>query len=358
MWQCAWRFSPSRAASVAIRMRTGWCFGSRVEGPLDLLALVLRGRPAEDRDPRLGPVGPGDRGRELVAEVPLRVLVLGEDDDPDVVPPGGSARGDAHPVLRQVRAHRLADPVDQPADPGVGQATARPRRSRSSRRAAASPRRSGPARSRWATSAIVAASIWASSSAVQLLLGERGPVVVGLEAVGRADPATGVLATGSGVGRPGPAPVASRRSGDGRGGSGRTPRSRRAAAAGAPRRARPPRPACVCSRPGAAPPAAPGTRSSRTERRSSGASGPAGRRCRPGGRPAWEIPRPPGGGPPSAGGPSRPRGASWGPARPGRTAAGRGSPAGPRSCSSGRYAAWPTGRAGARTARRCRGRPA
>ena len=44
-------------------------------------------------------------------------------------------------------------------------------------------------------------------------------------------------------------------------------------------------------------------------------------------------------------------------ARRGRTAAGRGSPAGPRSCSSGRCAAWPRGTADARTAGPGRGRP-
>ena len=116
---------PSRAASVAIRMRSGFFFGSVVEGPLDLLAFGRRGRAVIDGDPLVGPVGGGDGGRELLLEVALRVVVLGEDDDPGVVPPGRRPRACDRPERRQVRAHVLPNPVDQIADPGIGQAPRR-----------------------------------------------------------------------------------------------------------------------------------------------------------------------------------------------------------------------------------------
>ena len=90
--QWAWRFRPSRAASVAIRMRSGMLARVGVEGLLDLLALgsgIGRRRALwKDGDPLVGPVGPVDRGRELLMQVALRVVVLGEDEDPRVVPPG------------------------------------------------------------------------------------------------------------------------------------------------------------------------------------------------------------------------------------------------------------------------------
>ena len=61
-WAC--RFRPSRAASVAIRMRTGCCFGIGVEGSLDALALRGRRRAVIDGDALLGPV-------RLIDEQPL-----------------------------------------------------------------------------------------------------------------------------------------------------------------------------------------------------------------------------------------------------------------------------------------------
>ena len=60
-----------------------------VEGELDGLPLVMRRRAVEDRDPVVGAVGPVDRGRELLMEIALGVVVLGEDDDPRVVPGAG-----------------------------------------------------------------------------------------------------------------------------------------------------------------------------------------------------------------------------------------------------------------------------
>ena len=54
-----------------------------VERPLDLLAFVRRRGAVVDRDPLLGPVGAVDRGRKLLVEVALGVVVLGEDDDPE-----------------------------------------------------------------------------------------------------------------------------------------------------------------------------------------------------------------------------------------------------------------------------------
>ena len=57
-----------------------------VEGELDGFPLVMRRRTVEDRDPVVGAVGPVDRGRELLMEIALGVVVLGEDEDPRVVP--------------------------------------------------------------------------------------------------------------------------------------------------------------------------------------------------------------------------------------------------------------------------------
>ena len=57
-----------------------------VEGELDGFALVMRCRTVEDRDPVVGAVGPVDRGRELLMEIALGVVVFGEDDDSRVVP--------------------------------------------------------------------------------------------------------------------------------------------------------------------------------------------------------------------------------------------------------------------------------
>ena len=57
-----------------------------VEGELDGFTLVMRRRAVEDRDPVVGAVGPIDRGRELLMEIALGVVVLGEDDDARVVP--------------------------------------------------------------------------------------------------------------------------------------------------------------------------------------------------------------------------------------------------------------------------------
>ncbi len=112
----------------------------------------------------LGPVGVGDGGRELLLEVALRVVVLGEDDDPGVVPSRGGPAGLHAAEGRQARAHVARGSSRPDCGPGHRAGRGPPRRSRSSRRAAASrgrASRSWPTR----TSSRVAASIWASSSA-------------------------------------------------------------------------------------------------------------------------------------------------------------------------------------------------
>ena len=82
------------------------------EGPLDLLPLGSRRRAVVDGDPLAGPVGQREGGRELLLEVTLGVIVLGEDEGPVFAPPGGRALGLRRSEGRQVGAHVLSDPVD------------------------------------------------------------------------------------------------------------------------------------------------------------------------------------------------------------------------------------------------------
>src|SRR5208337_2402181 len=90
------------------------------EGPLDLLPPGLRRRAVVDGDPLAGPVRRIDGGRELLLEVTLGVVVLGEDEDPVFVPPGRRALGLRRSEGRQVGAQVLSNPAGQLADPGVG----------------------------------------------------------------------------------------------------------------------------------------------------------------------------------------------------------------------------------------------
>ena len=85
--QWAWKLRPSRAASVAIRIRSGSSAGSVLKRRwISLRAAPLR-QPRDHRDPLVGPVGPLDRLLEDRLEVALRALaVLGEDQHPPLVP--------------------------------------------------------------------------------------------------------------------------------------------------------------------------------------------------------------------------------------------------------------------------------
>ena len=110
--QCAWKFRPSRAASVASRMRSGSFAGSVLKRRW--ISLRRAAREAVDHlDALVGAVGALDGLLEDLLQVALRALaVLGEDQDAAVVPLRSAplrllAEG------RQLRAKVLADPVDQ-----------------------------------------------------------------------------------------------------------------------------------------------------------------------------------------------------------------------------------------------------
>ena len=126
-----------------------------VEPALDLLAPRAAREAVDHLDALVGAVGALDRLLEDRLQVALRALaVLGEDQDAAVVP----LRRRALRRLaegREVRAEVLADPVDQPADLGVGQVPRSARRSPASGRAAPArgatalpPRRRGATRPR------------------------------------------------------------------------------------------------------------------------------------------------------------------------------------------------------------------
>ena len=70
----------------------GMLAGSALKARLISSRCLGRRRAVEDGDPLVGPVGAFDGGRELLVQVALRVVVLGEDDDAGVVPVGGLRR--------------------------------------------------------------------------------------------------------------------------------------------------------------------------------------------------------------------------------------------------------------------------
>ena len=119
--QCAWKFRPSRAASVASRMRSGSFAGSVLKRRWISLRRAPLVRPSITSMRSSARSVPSMACSRIVLQVALRALaVLGEDQDAAVVPlrrraPRRLAEG------RQVRAEVLADPVDEPADLGVGQ---------------------------------------------------------------------------------------------------------------------------------------------------------------------------------------------------------------------------------------------
>ncbi len=90
-----------------------------IEGELDCFALVVRRGAVEDGDAVVGAVGAVDRGRDLLMQIALGVVVFGEDDDPRVVPrwPLRSSLAGC----RQSGAHVVANPVDELEHAGVGQ---------------------------------------------------------------------------------------------------------------------------------------------------------------------------------------------------------------------------------------------
>ncbi len=185
------------------------------------------------------------------------------------------------PGLRQVRAHVLPHPLDEPADPGVGQAAGRlgdlghlveqlllaaeelPG-GRVGQRAGRGRRGGGDL---------------GLFLGLEFFFGKRGPVVVVADG-----PAEKIELAGGGRRRgfpaSGPLPTGVARCGGGPGACGRRLRWTTGAAAGGRRSAGPPRPASAWSRPPAAVRARSRYSSSRADRRNSGASG---------GRPSMSI---------------------------------------------------------------------
>ena len=92
--------------------------GGRIEPPLDFLAANAAGEAVDYLDPFVGAVGPGDGLREDVSEVALRALAVLREDQHAALVPARRRTGRRPAERRQVRAHPLAHPVDQP--PGLG----------------------------------------------------------------------------------------------------------------------------------------------------------------------------------------------------------------------------------------------
>ncbi len=94
-----------------------------VEGALDGLTFVRGRGTVVDRDAKLGEMGFRNRGAQHLDQVTLGVVVLREDQEPQVVPRGIGLRG---PLagLGHAGTHLAADPVDHEADPRIGQAAA------------------------------------------------------------------------------------------------------------------------------------------------------------------------------------------------------------------------------------------
>ncbi len=119
--QCAWKFRPSRAASVASRMRSGSLAGSVLNRRWISLRRAPLVRPSITSMRSSARSVPSMACSRIVLQVALRALaVLGEDQDAAVVPlrrlrPSDACRRAA------VRAEVLADPVDEPPGLGVGQ---------------------------------------------------------------------------------------------------------------------------------------------------------------------------------------------------------------------------------------------
>ena len=83
-----------------------------VEGQLDRLAFLAGSGAVKDRDPVVGAVGAFNCGLKLLMQVTLRVIVLGEDDDSNLVPLGWSLALLAR--LGKIGTLVLANPLDKP----------------------------------------------------------------------------------------------------------------------------------------------------------------------------------------------------------------------------------------------------
>jgi len=104
-WQRAWRLMPSRAASVQIKIRSGSVAGSGIEAPLELFALIGRGRAGEAGDAILR-VEVVQRFQQSSFEPAARVLVFREEEQASVGPLAASR-------------HILPNPCGQLHDAGI-----------------------------------------------------------------------------------------------------------------------------------------------------------------------------------------------------------------------------------------------
>ncbi len=261
--QCAWKFRPSRAASVASRMRSG-SFRIGVEAALDLLAPCAAREAVDDLDALVGAVGALDRLLEDRLQVALRALaVLGEDQDAAVVPlrrralsarlPKGGRSGQRFSRIQSMSRRVLASGRWRvfSAISCIWSSSACSRRQSAS--AAAS-------RGDSASAAAVTASICGVLLGLELLGRPLAALVVGVGRGGEELEPASSLSSPARRRPPAPSPTAARPSRGGPSGCARRPRSTRAGAAAGRRRAAPRRPAlgARCSR--SAPRAPCGTR--------------------------------------------------------------------------------------------------
>ena len=98
----------------------GMFLGGRIEGTFNLLTGLIRHSSVKSRNPRLTLICEGNRGTELLFEIAFRVRVLGENNDPTVVPGWGIAFGRGFSKGWKISAHILANPIDKPPDSGIG----------------------------------------------------------------------------------------------------------------------------------------------------------------------------------------------------------------------------------------------
>jgi hypothetical protein len=202
-WFC--RLTPSRAASVATRIRSGCLAGSALK------ACLIASRASSPMPPwkaatRCSALVGVDRGGELLDQVALGVGVLGEDQDA-AGEPGGARAG-------RGRGTGAREPGEQVADAGVGEvAGGLGDGGHLGEQGALLGAEGGGRRVRWRAG-------W-RRLAGDLVLGELGALVVGAWASDRSR---------SGSDRGGVGAVVCRSRGGGRRGCGRTPRSRRAGA--------------------------------------------------------------------------------------------------------------------------------
>src|SRR5262249_18666478 len=97
----------------------GVFLGVGIERPLDLLGPGGRCWAVVNFDPMIRTVGALDGSGKMLAKIAQRVLVLGKDDHPRVVPLGSLLDQERLPRRRQLWAHVLANPAHQGANTSI-----------------------------------------------------------------------------------------------------------------------------------------------------------------------------------------------------------------------------------------------